>query len=211
MTNTDINTFTFGSAPLRVVTINDEPWFVMKDVMKPLGLSGYPSHHTYRLGKYETTKVTRNSHSLTVSVIETLFKTQSSTITLISESGLYKIVMRSDKPEALKFQNWVTQDVLPAIRKDGMYVQGEEKVATGEMSEDELIAKAMGLLSKKVERLTKVTDNHIKSVCIKTYCGLRREHLSKSDTMKVVSRAKKIMIANEMPIPKITMKVGGLC
>lgn len=41
---------------------------------------------------------------------------------IISESGIYKLVMRSDKPEARKLQDWVTRDVLPAIRKDGMYV-----------------------------------------------------------------------------------------
>lgn len=39
--------------------------------------------------------------------------------------------MRSDKPEAREFQDWVTREVLPAIRKDGMYVVGEEKVKTG--------------------------------------------------------------------------------
>lgn len=48
---------------------------------------------------------------------------------LISESGLYKLVMRSDKPAAREFQDWVTRTVLPAIRKDGMYVMGEENVA----------------------------------------------------------------------------------
>lgn len=46
----------------------------------------------------------------------------------VSESGLYKLIMRSDKPAARAFQDWVTRDVLPAIRKDGMYVMGEEKV-----------------------------------------------------------------------------------
>jgi len=50
---------------------------------------------------------------------------------LITESGLYKLIMRSDKPEARKFQDWVTREVLPAIRKDGMYVAGEEKLKTG--------------------------------------------------------------------------------
>lgn len=50
---------------------------------------------------------------------------------LISESGLYKLTMRSDKPEAHQFQDWVTREVLPAIPKDGMYVAGEEKVKTG--------------------------------------------------------------------------------
>lgn len=51
---------------------------------------------------------------------------------LITESGLYKLIMRSDKPEAKRFQDWVTREVLPAIRKDGLYVVGEEKVKTGE-------------------------------------------------------------------------------
>lgn len=53
---------------------------------------------------------------------------------VISESGVFKLIMRSDKPEARSFQNWVTRVVLPAIRKDGGYIAGEEKVAVGEMS-----------------------------------------------------------------------------
>lgn len=46
---------------------------------------------------------------------------------IVSESGLYKLIMRSDKPEAKAFQDWVTRDVLPAIRKDGGYIMDEEK------------------------------------------------------------------------------------
>lgn len=57
---------------------------------------------------------------------------------LISESGLYKLIMRSDKPQARAFQDWVTCDVFPAIRKDGIYVMGEEKVHSGELNEDVL-------------------------------------------------------------------------
>ncbi|MCC5778602.1 hypothetical protein H7H48_06035 [Nitratireductor sp. B36] len=49
---------------------------------------------------------------------------------VISESGLYKLVMRSDKPEARGYQDWMTMTVLPAIRKDGGYIAGEEFVAT---------------------------------------------------------------------------------
>jgi len=59
-------------------------------------------------------------------------------VTIISESGLYKLVMRSDKPQAKQFQDWVTREVLPAIRKDGAYIMGEEKVRSGELSKDEL-------------------------------------------------------------------------
>ncbi len=64
---------------------------------------------------------------------------QAAAFNIISEAGLYKLVMRSDKPEARAFQDWVCGVVLPAIRKDGAYIQGEEKVATGEMSEDEFV------------------------------------------------------------------------
>lgn len=64
---------------------------------------------------------------------------------VISESGLYKLVMRSDKPEAKVFQNWVTKEVLPAIRKDGGYIKGEEKLKTGEMADDEFSTDLMTL------------------------------------------------------------------
>lgn len=62
---------------------------------------------------------------------------------LISESDLYKPIMRSDKPEARKFQDWVTRVVLPSIRKHGGYTLGQEKAATGGMSETELFARAL--------------------------------------------------------------------
>jgi len=61
-------------------------------------------------------------------------------------------------PEAVKFKEWVTGTVLPAIRKDGAYVMGEEKVVTGEMTEDELVLKAMSIMQAKVERLKAERD-----------------------------------------------------
>ncbi|WP_057009259.1 BRO-N domain-containing protein [Pseudomonas trivialis] len=67
---------------------------------------------------------------------------------LISESGLYILFMHSDKPDAKAFQEWVIRVVLTSIRKDGAYVQGEEKVVTGELSEDELLVRAMSILPR---------------------------------------------------------------
>jgi prophage antirepressor-like protein len=72
---------------------------------------------------------------------------------LITKAGLFRLVMKSRKPEAEDFQAWVTDVVLPSLSKDGSYVQGEEKVATGEMTEDELVLKAMLALQAKVARL----------------------------------------------------------
>lgn len=66
---------------------------------------------------------------------------------VISESGLFKLTMRSDKLAAKRFQNWVTRTVLPAIRKDGMYVLGEEKVATKSTTTPELQPRACTLVA----------------------------------------------------------------
>ena len=78
-----------------------------------------------------------------------LFPGRTARASLVSESGLYKLIMRSDKPEARKFQDWVTREVLPAIRKDGAYIMGEEKVRTGEMDEDELVLRAVAILQRQ--------------------------------------------------------------
>ena len=96
----------------------------MKDIMGPVGLSGSPSQYTYRLEDRDKKAITRKTLEVSEALFDSLRDKQARALILISESGLYKIVMRSNKPKALKFQNWVTEDVLPAIRKDGMYVQG---------------------------------------------------------------------------------------
>lgn len=142
-----LQVYTFESAKVRTVSINGQPWFVAADVCRCLGLAiGVHSAGHYLKGLHED-EVTR----------QRLAGKGMSGAKLISESGLYKLIMRSDKPEARRFQDWVTRDVLPAIRKDGAYVVGEEKVKTGEMTEDELVLRAMTALKSKVERLTSET------------------------------------------------------
>ena len=67
---------------------------------------------------------------------------------IINESGLYSLIMSSKLPNAKKFKRWVTSEVLPSIRKTGGYIAGEEN-----MTEDELVLKAMTVLNTKVENL----------------------------------------------------------
>lgn len=102
-----------------MVELAGRPFFVAKDVCDALSLPGYASQHTKRLDKEELYVVKRDSRILSTRHVPELFKSKAPSVTLISESGLYKLIMRSDKPEALAFQNWVTKVVLPAIRKDG--------------------------------------------------------------------------------------------
>lgn len=156
MTN---KTFTFTPADgaavsLRMVEREDRPWFVAFDVIEAMGGDTNQTHNYLRpLGDDERLLVTRSTNT-------NLFRDGrgSSRMTLISESGLYKLVLRSDKPQARQFQDWVTREVLPAIRKDGSYVVGEEKVRTGEMTEDELVLRAMEAMQRKVARLTEERD-----------------------------------------------------
>lgn len=87
-----------------------EPWFVLKDCMSILDL-GNPT---------ETVKMFDDDEFSTTEVIDSIGRRQQAYI--ISEPGLYRLVMRSRKPEAKEFQRWVTHEVLPSIRKHGAYM-----------------------------------------------------------------------------------------
>jgi len=109
----ELTTFTFNTSAIRVVMIDGNPWFVAADVRSILNIQrGGKNYAT--LGTAEMTMRDRAS----------LGMKPGRPVVLVSESGLYKLVLRSDKPEAKPFQDWVTKVVLPAIRKDGAYVMG---------------------------------------------------------------------------------------
>jgi prophage antirepressor-like protein len=118
----------FGSTSLRVIRIDGEPWFSAPDSFRALclDLKSGTHNHLRGLGQDERRLIRHGDHPYFFA------GSKASSMTIISESGLYKLIMRSNKPEARQFQDWVTRDVLPAIRKDGAYIQGEEKVALSE-------------------------------------------------------------------------------
>lgn len=136
-------TFTFkstllptGEAPIRAVEVNGEPWFVLANVCQVLELGDYKgsyAHHAYRLGESERRVILKSDIGISGKGRGVMF---------VSESGLYKLVMRSDKPQAKPFQNWVTQEVLPSIRKNGGYIAGQERLRSGEMFDLEFLARA---------------------------------------------------------------------
>ena len=97
----------FGS--IRTVTIENEPWFVGKDVAEVLGYTN-PSK---ALSDHVDTEDKLNN--------ETLLSLGQRGGWLINESGLYSLIMSSKLPSAKKFKRWVTSEVLPAIRKTGSY------------------------------------------------------------------------------------------
>lgn len=98
------------------------PWFVAADVCRAL------NYALMKSGQPNVTAATQylDDSERSFNQVKTLGST--SRVRIISESGLYKMIMRSNKPEAKEFQDWVTKVVLPAIRKDGAYIRDEEKV-----------------------------------------------------------------------------------
>ena len=108
--NTEIQTFNFNAASLRTLTDeNGDPWFVAKDVCDILGLENS------RKATADLDPDERNTVTISDGIPGNPNKT------IISEPGLYKLIMRSRKQEAKEFQRWVTHEVLPSIRKHGIY------------------------------------------------------------------------------------------
>lgn len=118
---------------MRILEQNKEVWFVGKDVAKILGYTN-PQKAIRDHVEVEDRGVN-----------ETFTGTKA---TLINESGLYSLILSSKLPNAKKFKRWVTNEVLPSLRQTGGYIVGENQ-----MNEDELVAAAMNVLNKKVERL----------------------------------------------------------
>ncbi len=120
------------------MTLNDnEPWFAAVDVCRAIGLAIDPNTDkvVFSPKRFPTLRPDEvGKQRMYVNLRDG--RRQTRMIYALSESGLYKLVMRSYKPAARQFQDWVTREVLPAIRKDGAYIKDEEKVRTGEMSED---------------------------------------------------------------------------
>ncbi|UWQ03973.1 Bro-N domain-containing protein [Aliiroseovarius crassostreae] len=103
-----------GNLKFTVWDREGEPWFIAKEVFDVLGFTGNAVvNYLRRLDEEEKTK------EKLANLTESKVWTGNSIRWFISESGLYKLIMRSNKPEAQQFQDWVTKVVLPAIRKDG--------------------------------------------------------------------------------------------
>lgn len=94
---------------VRMVMQDGELWWVLLDVCKVLGMSE-PHRVAARLDEDERTQST---------VIDSIGRKQETTI--VNESGLYSVILRSDKPEAKAFKRWITHEVLPSIRRTGTY------------------------------------------------------------------------------------------
>lgn len=135
----NLQTWNYENSEIRTVEKDGEPWWVLADVCKVLELTT-PSRVAERLEKDEVSQ----THT-----IDRMGRTQKSTI--INESGLYAVILRSDKPQAKPFRKWVTNEVLPSIRKHGAYMT-DQTLEQALTSPDFLIQLATQLKEEKEQR-----------------------------------------------------------
>ena len=175
MDNNHITRFDFRGATVRVLADEQgEPWFVAKDVCDVLELTNvgealraldYDEKNTIRI--YEGTA--GNPYKAT-----------------ISESGFYRLVLRSRKPVAKEFQRWVTHEVLPQIRRTGGYIPVSD-------TDDEklILAKAVGIFQRTVrekDRIIETQRGELKTV--KPLAMLGEAFVGTDGTMSVTQAAR---------------------
>lgn len=144
MATNDLQLFDFNSHNIRVMEIDGQPWFIAVDVATVLG--------------YREPRLAIRTHCKGGAKRTVLTKGGRQSATIIPERDVYRLIMRSKLPSAEAFEEWVVGTVLPAIRKDGGYVRGEENVET---EEDimEMSLRTMDMLRKKLDEKTQKLDD----------------------------------------------------
>lgn len=147
----EIQIFNYNDNQVRAVIKDNEPWFVLKDVCEVLGIS-----------KYRDTADRLDSDERGPVRVDTLGGAQD--VIAVNESGLYNVIMRSDKPQAKPFRKWVTAEVLPSIRKHGAYMTADT-IQRAISDPDFLISLATTLKEEKEKNKVLTAEN----------AGLKRE------------------------------------
>ena len=134
-----LHTFNFEQQKVRILKINEQPWFVGRDVATVLG---------YSKPQNAILKNVDVDDALKRGITDSLNRVQETT--LINESGLYSLIFSSKLESAKQFKRWVTSEVLPSIRKDGGYIATDEND-----DEASIMAKALLIANKTIENTKK--------------------------------------------------------
>lgn len=175
----DMQVFTnnmFGQ--VRVIQREGEPWFVAADVCKAL-----------EIGNSRQAIVRLDDDEKGVISTDTLGGQQQ--VNIVNEPGLYTLVLGSRKPEARLFKRWITHEVIPAIRKTGGYIAGQET-----LSDDELMARALLVAQNTI----KLREERIKAL----------EHSNTALEAKVEADAPKVLFADSVAASSQSILIGEL-
>ena len=168
---------------LRVIMVDSEPWFVGKDVAEKLG---------YKEPRSAVSKKV-DPEDRGVSKMATPSGVQE--MTIINESGLYSLILSSKLPEAKQFKRWVTSEVLPSIRKDGGYI-----ATNSDMSDEEIMAKALMVAQKTIERKNLELQEHKRIIEEQKPKVVFADSVSNSNDLILVRDLAKIISQNGVAI-----------
>lgn len=131
-----LTTFNFNASTIRVVEIDGQPWFFASDVCDVLSIRNVSD----AVGKLEPSEYSRFNRE----------KSRGRPSLVISRSGVFALAMKSRKPEAREFRQWVTGVVLPSIQDNGGYILGQETLGKeGGMTDEQFLAEA-ALVAQRV-------------------------------------------------------------
>lgn len=144
----DIQLFKFENQKVRTMTIDEEPYFVGKDVATILGYSNSR--------KALIDHVDDEDKKDDVTIRDAIGRNQAAVV--INESGLYSLVMSSKMPDAKKFKHWVTSEVLPTIRRHGAYLTDQKAldITTNKDGLASLLKQAANQLEQKDIQIKKL-------------------------------------------------------
>lgn len=164
----DIVQFSFDDHQVRTVSIGNDPWFVLADLAKVLGIAN-TRNVAARL----------DDDMKGVRPVDTLGGKQK--MTIVSEAGMYDVIVRSDSPTAKPFRRWITTEVLPSIRKTGSY--GKEVLTGPELMAKALI-EAQATLEAKDQEIRVLTP---KAEAFEGFIGSQGDY-SVNETAKLLQR-----------------------
>ncbi|WP_107572420.1 phage antirepressor KilAC domain-containing protein [Clostridioides difficile] len=168
---------TFGE--IRVVEIKEEPWFVGKDVAEKLvykdtsdALKRHVDDEDKGVGEIPTPGGNQNMR-------------------LINESGLYSLILSSKLPNTKAFKRWVTNEILPSIRKTGGYIHTTEN-----MTDDEIMARALQVAQKTIEKKSREIEEKDKVIQLQQPKILFADAVASSDDSILVGELAKLLKQN---------------
>lgn len=186
--NNEIQRFDFRGASLRTLTDEEgEPWFVAKDVCDILGMSN-PSMAVIALDKDEVAQIDPKDYLGSEN-------RSNQAVNIVSEPGLYKLIMRSRKPEAKEFQRWVTHEVLPQIRKTGGYIPTSESD-----SDEDIMARAVLVAQKTIKQKNQqIAEQQTRIVELEPKARFA-DAVAASDDTCLIGELAKMLLQNGIPV-----------
>lgn len=168
---------------IRVLEVNNEPWFVGKDVAEVLG---YAEPRSVVAKKVD-------AEDKGVSKMATASGTQE--MTIINESGLYSLILSSKLPNAKKFKRWVTGEVLPSIRRNGAYMT--ENTIEKALSSPDFLIQLATKLKEEQEKAKELEDKLEKNSKMIKQIEASKNSMLVREVAKVLSNKHSIVIGEK--------------